>query len=1023
MKSQPASASQNPIVQSVRSIARALASLKLTVLLLSLAIVLVFAGTTVQKEMGIWEVQKMYFHSYFVWVDVRLFAPLWQWGFAHLPGRLPMPGGFTIIGLLLVNLTAAHLMRFKFTWKRSGILLTHGGLILLILGEVITASVATEGHMQIDEGQTVSFIEDTRNAELAIIDPLPGNEEQVVAIPHSRLEKQDLISYPTLPFNVRIEKYFANSEPLGPMQVSQLPLKPNQREIDGGEARVTFREVAKVSGVESTQDMPTAQVSLESGGQNIARFPLSTYVGERTELSIDGHVYQFQLRWKRSYKPFSLTLLKFSHDVYTGTADPERGDSGMARNFASNVRLVDPTRNEDREVKIWMNHPLRYAGETFYQASFKPGDKTTILQVVNNPGWVIPYVSCAMVALGLVVHFMMMLVAFIERLDRTDLGPAAAAAKGKGKIPPPMSAGKRRPVAPRARPVEYIVAAGVTIMCLLSLFALAIPPRSTTPFDFDKFGHLPINYEGRVMPMDSLARVSLRVISGRTRVTAADGSSVAPSQWIADVLARREEARNYQIFRIDYPDVLQMLSLPDTRTRFSYAEIMASSDKLREQLMRLESVPAKSRSDYQKRLAELEQHLAIFARLWDGDTLYLAPPAKDSNDWHRVERAQLDAQGDITKMNPGLAAYLATSQSRASDNADQFNAAVDGYQQWLSGTLPAVQSKLSFEVLYNRIEPFYTGIILYTLIFLLACFSWLITPWQKTLQRTAFWVLILTFVFHTLALIARIYIHERPPVTNLYSSAIFIGWAAAGCCIFVESIFRNGIGSLVASVVAIPALVIAHYLALDSGDTMQMLQAVLDTNLWLTTHVLVVTLGYTGTLVAGMMGCVYLVGSLLLTVRDSDDKEEFQKTVARMTYGVICLAMLCSFVGTVLGGIWADQSWGRFWGWDPKENGAVLVVIWNAIILHARFGGLIRFRGLAIMAVFGNVVTAWSWFGTNMMGVGLHSYGFSDSPVIWLSAFVLSQLFIMAIGWAMPAIPPKAQLAPPKAKLAADGRG
>ena len=117
-----------------------------------------------------------------------------------------------------------------------------------------------------------------------------------------------------------------------------------------------------------------------------------------------------------------------------------------------------------------------------------------------------------------------------------------------------------------------------------------------------------------------------------------------------------------------------------------------------------------------------------------------------------------------------------------------------------------------------------------------------------------------------------------------------------------------------------------------------------------------------------------------------------------MVYAILCFAMLFSFVGTVLGGIWADQSWGRFWGWDPKENGAVLIVIWNALVIHARWAGLAKERGLMVLVVFGNVVTSWSWFGTNMLGVGLHSYGFMESALFWLLMFVASQLAIIAVG-------------------------
>jgi len=122
------------------------------------------------------------------------------------------------------------------------------------------------------------------------------------------------------------------------------------------------------------------------------------------------------------------------------------------------------------------------------------------------------------------------------------------------------------------------------------------------------------------------------------------------------------------------------------------------------------------------------------------------------------------------------------------------------------------------------------------------------------------------------------------------------------------------------------------------------------------------------------------------------------KALTKMVYGIVCFATLFSFTGTVLGGIWADQSWGRFWGWDPKENGALIIVLWNATILHARWGGMVRERGLMNMAVFGNIVTSFSWFGVNMLGIGLHSYGFMDAAFKWLMAFVASQLFIIALG-------------------------
>jgi cytochrome c-type biogenesis protein CcsB len=250
----------------------------------------------------------------------------------------------------------------------------------------------------------------------------------------------------------------------------------------------------------------------------------------------------------------------------------------------------------------------------------------------------------------------------------------------------------------------------------------------------------------------------------------------------------------------------------------------------------------------------------------------------------------------------------------------------------------------------------------------------------------------------------------RPPVTNLYSSAIFIGWGAVVLGMVLERIYRIGLGNAVASLAGFTTLIIAHNLALG-GDTMEMLRAVLDTNFWLATHVVVETLGYASTFVAGLLAIFYIFLGLLtpiLSNRSSRSQNAVAapkpgemnvgRALAKMVYGIICFATLFTFVGTVLGGIWADQSWGRFWGWDPKENGALIIVIWNALILHARWGGMVRERGLINLAVFGNVVTSFSWFGVNMLSIGLHSYGFMEAAFKWLMLFVVSQIVIIFLG-------------------------
>jgi ABC-type transport system involved in cytochrome c biogenesis permease subunit len=260
---------------------------------------------------------------------------------------------------------------------------------------------------------------------------------------------------------------------------------------------------------------------------------------------------------------------------------------------------------------------------------------------------------------------------------------------------------------------------------------------------------------------------------------------------------------------------------------------------------------------------------------------------------------------------------------------------------------------------------------------------------------------------------------------------VFIGWGVALLCLILEGVFPLAMASAVGSLGGFATLIIAHNLA-TSGDTMEMLRAVLDTNFWLATHVVVVTFGYASTFVAGLLAIFYILmgvftrnltapmsrgsavavgvatglmaktkgssAKTVVTVAAAAQRGELGKILAKMVYAIICFATLFSFTGTVLGGIWADQSWGRFWGWDPKENGALLIVLWNAIILHARWGGIVRERGVMLLAVFGNIVTSFSWFGVNMLGVGLHSYGFMDAAFRWLLMFVISQVVIIGVG-------------------------
>jgi hypothetical protein len=406
----------------LRSIVRPLASLRLTVMLLALAIVLIFSGTWAQIDMGIWSTLETYFRSFYVFIPFQIFLPR-HW---DVPGGIPFPGGYVIGGLLALNLIAAHATRFKLSRRKSGILLIHLGVILLIVGELITGLFAEESRMSIDEGQTVTFAEDTREVELALIEPSDPQRDRVVVIPEGRLRRKGLVQHALLPFDVQVEGYLANAElvdtPEGAAAAGLAGLPQANRGL-AAEMGLRARPRSRASGVDQDEiDLPVAWVSVLSRGRNLGTWMNSLYFSlvPRFGLQavvVDGKTFLMGLRYKRIYKPYSIQLLDFRHDRYLGTDTP--------RNFSSLVHLVDPTQNEDREVLIYMNNPLRYRGETFYQASFKQGDTGTVLQVVRNPGWLLPYVACTLGALGMLIHFGMHLARFVTR-GRATAGSATA---------------------------------------------------------------------------------------------------------------------------------------------------------------------------------------------------------------------------------------------------------------------------------------------------------------------------------------------------------------------------------------------------------------------------------------------------------------------------------------------------------------------------------------------------------------------------------------------------------------------
>jgi ABC-type transport system involved in cytochrome c biogenesis permease subunit len=332
----------------------------------------------------------------------------------------------------------------------------------------------------------------------------------------------------------------------------------------------------------------------------------------------------------------------------------------------------------------------------------------------------------------------------------------------------------------------------------------------------------------------------------------------------------------------------------------------------------------------------------------------------------------------------------------AREDAAAFQAGAESFRSRVVGLAETrgEYRKVPLEVAFYRAQFFFYAQIVFVLAFLLTAFSW-IKP-TKALPRLAASGVVVATLLLVAGITMRCMIRGRPPVSTLYETILFITAVGAIASLVTESINRRGIALALATVLGSAGMFLAdRYEMQERIDTMPSLQAVLDTNFWLATHVTTVTIGYGAGLLAGAIGHLYVLGKVF-GLKKGDTG--FYKTLSTMTYGMLCFGLLFSIVGTVLGGIWANDSWGRFWGWDPKENGALMIVLWELIVLHARMAGYVRDFGVAMMSVFGAAVVASSWWGVNLLNVGLHSYGFT-SGILWtLLGYYMVEAAVLATG-------------------------
>ena len=962
---------------------------------------------------------------------------------------------------------------------RGGNVLIHVAVGLLMFGQFAFGDRQIEERMSLVEGQTSSMACRTDETELAVIASGEGETEEVTVISGRLLAARaggEAIPVAGLPFSIRVLEYFPNSTV---MRVG--PVAENAATTGLGTRFLATRRPPE-GGTSSRTNIASAYVQLveREGGRDLGTFLATQFLNDQSQLFMgaggdecdtvdaNGRAWRLQLRFRREYKPYAVRLDDVRRIDYSASETP--------RDYSSYVTFTDTGSGAEQKGRIWMNNPVRYRGETFYQSQYSQVDlgggqvgEMTGLQVVENAGWLIPYVACVLAFWGMLAHFGGTFMRFADRHEReaqhamqpgvalTDDRTAGRSRRGRRQ---PREGVTDRP----ASGIGWLPAAlavGLVIACVLP--AARTPSTPADAADWRGAGTLPVLHEGRIKALDTVARNTLQLLGGRTSVTMPDDGAgphgrVSATQWLLGVMSGSEWVGRAPVFRIDAFEVLDLFDLTRRKGhRYAAAELEQGREALREQIAAAREVPPEQRSFVQKKYGEINEKLMAYdllrfayetpelpqvtgtdeasrrealeqiRRLMQGARMLednhppaVIPPLEMADDgeasgpttkWQAIYPAVVTAvvarmldgrEGQPEyRLNPALLPF--TEVLGAVDGPPAaFNAALAAYRRSIAD-LPAVQPvapKAAFEAWLNGFNPTDIAKWLYVFATVLCFTSFL--AWHGPLNRFVSWLLVGTLVLHTFALAARIYLTGRPPVVNLYSSAVFIGWACVLAGLGLESLHRMGIGNLAASLAGALTLMVAY--GLDTGDTMHVLQAVLDTQFWLSTHVVTVTLGYGATFLAGLLGtCAIVHRAWTERVRPDDATRvaAVQDRLYRMTYGVVCFALFFSFIGTVLGGLWADDSWGRFWGWDPKENGALMIVLWNAAVLHARWDRWIGPRGFALFAIAGNIITAWSWFGTNQLGIGLHSYGFTSGVLMLLAGYVASQILLIAIGLAL----------------------
>ena len=744
-------------------------------------------------------------------------------------------------------------------------------------------------------------------------------------------------------------------------------------------------------------------------------------LGNRMTVAVDQVELPQGDRMHERELPFDIRLNRFVPEFYPGTSKP--------KSYESQVTIF-PESGGHYDAVIRMNEPLRVSGWTLYQMSWgqdslHPGRLISILRASHNPLEQMPKWSSYIIAVGLLWHFALVFGRYLRRKpeQKQEKEPVPEQSRGNAD-----GAGKGK----RWRLVGIcVLVAGIFAVGMLAArpSVHTVRVERYTPWSsslVEKVEGMAVQDGGRVKPASTYAGFHLLRTLGRRSFsieTPDGGKKLTPVEWMLDCMFRPEFAEQYPVFLVNREEVVRRLHLPDQadkRKKYSYAQIAGQWEEMSRAVREIRMLGETQLTEAQKEILALSRNFDVVRGWMLGSRIMLEDPAA-------MERMEFprwfpasgrDEEQEWTAVpGKGAGAFLAMAslmERKAIEEegpkggelrAKAENLLMERLVQPNEAASAGERNALNREIFYYRLDPLYVSLAVFVAAFVFLVVCALFRPmrnapfWRRFLRPGGFspaWILgAAGAAVLVAALTIRVLITMRSPVGNTYETIAFIACMGVICALVAELFSKKGI--VLAAGLILGALSCQMGIMYDSSqavDHMDPLVAILRSNFLLSTHVITIVLGYAAGLLAAVLSHVYLLASPLRLIG-----RKTEQSLDRMAYGILCFSLVFTLVGTVFGGIWGNESWGRFWGWDPKENGALMIVLWQLVVLHARKAGWLSPWLLHFSNVLGGVIIAFAWWGVNMLGVGLHSYGFTSGrnalDIFYWSEAVLCVLFII----------------------------